>query len=281
VAEFLCRRRQTSLGPFLAAFLASSGWAPARVGYALTFGGLVTVALQPPAGALVDTAHRKRLLIAANLALLVCGTFLLLGHLSNSSVFTAQFLIGSAAPLLGPTLAAITLGIVGAKAFDRQFGKNQAFKSAGNVYTALVIACVSYRFGFRAIFAVALFTVIPALLSLFAIDSKQIDFALARGARDGSRKVQPNASPNYSKTASSAGALATMVGIGAALSNTIGGVLIQRFGYQASFTGLAGIALAAFALLWFTVPETLPGSGDQRKRPQAQRDLSSTEEAAA
>jgi MFS family permease len=54
------------------------------------------------------------------------------------------------------------------------------------------------------------------------------------------------------------GALATMVGIGAALSMTVGGTLIQRLGYRASFLGLAGIAFAAFGLLWFTIPETLP-----------------------
>jgi MFS family permease len=55
-----------------------------------------------------------------------------------------------------------------------------------------------------------------------------------------------------------AGALATMVGIGAAFSTTVGGELIQRLGYRASFLGLAGIALVAFALLWVSVPETLP-----------------------
>jgi MFS family permease len=54
-----------------------------------------------------------------------------------------------------------------------------------------------------------------------------------------------------------AGALATMVGIGAAFSTTIGGVLIQRVSYRASFLGLGGIALLAFALLWLAVPETL------------------------
>src|SRR6202171_2406689 len=54
-----------------------------------------------------------------------------------------------------------------------------------------------------------------------------------------------------------AGSLATMVGIGAAASTTFGGLLIQHLGYRASFLGLAGIDLVAFALLWFAVPETL------------------------
>jgi MFS family permease len=181
---------QTGLGPFLAAYLASSGWNPSRVGYALTFGGLVTVTVQTPAGAVVDAVRRKRLLIAVNLGLLVCGAFLLIGHLSAISVYAAQFLIGTAGPFLGPTVAAITLGLVGAKAFDKQFGKNQAFNSAGNVFTALLIAYVSYKFGYRAIFAVAIVMAIPAVLSVFKIDGKQIDYAQARGATDDEAEVK-------------------------------------------------------------------------------------------
>jgi MFS family permease len=59
-----------------------------------------------------------------------------------------------------------------------------------------------------------------------------------------------------------AGVLATMVGIGAALSATLGGTLIQHSGYRASFLGLAGIALIAFVLLWCAIPETLPVAGN-------------------
>ena len=377
---------QTGLGPFLAAYLASSGWNPARVGYALTFGGLVTVAVQTPAGAVVDAARRKRLLISVSLGALVCGALLLMGHSSNLSVYAAQFLIGGSAPFLGPSVAAITLGVVGARAFDKQFGRNQAFNSAGNVFTALLIAYVSYKFGYRAIFVVAVVMAIPALLSVTAIDDKQIDYAEARGASDGPKNVEAEGLSTLAKdrvllyflaaaflfhlanaamlpqlgemlsrsspkkaaqfmsaciivtqlviTVSAAwvgtraaakgrkpllllgygvlpvrgvlytlthatlvliaiqildgvanaifgivsilvikdrthgtgrfnlaaGALATAVGIGAALSATLGGTLIQRLGYGASFLGLAGIALIAFVLLWTAIPETLPAS---------------------
>lgn len=377
---------QTGLGPFLAAYLASSGWNPGRVGYVLTFGGLVSVAMQTPAGAVIDAAPRKRALLALNLGVLVAGAFLLMGHLRSITVFSAQFLIGSAGAFLGPTVAAITLGIVGASAFDKQFGKNQSFNAAGNVFTALVIAYVSYKFGYRAMFAIAALLAIPTAISLFSIDPKQINYARARGAienacdskakglsslfkdrtllcflataflfhlanaamlpqlgemlsKDNPRTAAPFMSACiivtqviitvtaawigkraatkgrkpllllgfgvlpirgvlYTLTHAAglliaiqtldgvanaifvivsilvikdrtqgtgrfniaAGALATMVGIGAATSNAIGGTLIQHFGYRASFLGLAGIALIAFALLWLTVPETLSHS---------------------
>jgi MFS family permease len=53
------------------------------------------------------------------------------------------------------------------------------------------------------------------------------------------------------------GSLATAVGLGAALSTTFGGKLIQHFSYRTSFRSLGAIALAAFVLLWAAVPETL------------------------
>ena len=376
---------QTGLGPFIAAYLASSGWNAAHVGYALTFGGLVTVAVQTPAGAIVDAAKQKRLLVAGSLIVLAAGAALLLLRHGAIAVYVAQFLIGATGPFLAPTIAAITLGIVGASLFDRQFGKNQAFNSAGNVFTAILVALVSYKFGYRYIFAVAIVLAIPALLSLLGIDGSQIDYARARGAsaaKQDHKEIQtegisalardrvllaflaasflfhlsnaamlpelgemlakgnPRMAPPFMSaciivtqlviavSASwigaragrgrkpllllgfgvlpirgvlytlthvpaaligiqfldgvanavfvivsilvikdrtegtgrfnlASGALATMVGIGAALSNTIGGVLVQRLGFSASFLGLAAIALAAFAVLFFGVPETL------------------------
>ena len=377
---------QTGLGPFLAAYLAASRWNPGRIGFALTFGGLVTVLMQTPAGALVDAVHRKRVLLATSLAVLVGGAFLLMGPLTTFSVYSAQVLIGGAAPFLAPTVAAITLGIIGAKGFDRQFGRNQAFNSAGNVFAALLIAFVSYTFGYRTIFLVAALLAIPAAISIFAVDAKQIDYARSRGAKiagdkTGGDKPQteglgallkdrallfflaaaflfhlsnaamlpqlgellahgnPKAAAPFMSaciivtqivitisaawigrraangrkpllligfgvlpirgllytlthaTAAliaiqildgvanaifvvvsilviadltrgtgrfnlAAGALATMVGIGAALSATVGGQIIQHAGFSASFLGLAAIAVVAFALLWLAVPET-------------------------
>ena len=48
-----------------------------------------------------------------------------------------------------------------------------------------------------------------------------------------------------------------LVGLGAALSNAVGGTMVQRLGFNASFLGLGAIAIAAFALVWFLIPETL------------------------
>ena len=52
------------------------------------------------------------------------------------------------------------------------------------------------------------------------------------------------------------GAINTAVGIGAALSQTIAGSIVHHVGFRAGFLFLAGVALAAFAILYLFMPET-------------------------
>jgi MFS family permease len=52
------------------------------------------------------------------------------------------------------------------------------------------------------------------------------------------------------------GAIGTAVGIGAALSQTIAGAIVHRFGFDAGFLFLAAIAASAFCILYFLMPET-------------------------
>jgi predicted MFS family arabinose efflux permease len=52
------------------------------------------------------------------------------------------------------------------------------------------------------------------------------------------------------------GAITTAVGIGAALSQVIAGSIVHHIGFRAGFFFLAGVALAALAILWFFMPET-------------------------
>jgi len=112
---------ETGLGPFLAAFLSASEWNPGYVGYALTFQGLTTVAFQTPAGPVIDSSRRKRLLIFVNLMVSAIGALLLAARPSSPAVFSSAFLIDLPGAFLGPTLAAITLGLVGGDKFDAQF----------------------------------------------------------------------------------------------------------------------------------------------------------------
>lgn len=74
----------------------------------------------------------------------------------------------------------------------------------------------------------------------------------------------------------SLGALTTVFGLGAALSNGLAGFVVQEAGYSAAFLTLAGIAAVAVVLLGIGVPET------QRSGRQAESGLveASTESSA-
>jgi MFS family permease len=52
------------------------------------------------------------------------------------------------------------------------------------------------------------------------------------------------------------GAMATMGGIGAALSNAAAGAIVVAAGYDAAFLALAAVALTGFVLVWAALPET-------------------------
>ncbi|MGH7931617.1 MAG: hypothetical protein ACREQN_00470 [Candidatus Binataceae bacterium] len=57
------------------------------------------------------------------------------------------------------------------------------------------------------------------------------------------------------------------MGIGAALSQTIAGAIVDHFGDRAGFLFLASVAALAFLTLWLLMPETL-----ERKRVAPARD---------
>jgi predicted MFS family arabinose efflux permease len=54
------------------------------------------------------------------------------------------------------------------------------------------------------------------------------------------------------------------VGIGAALSQSIAGGIVHRFGYHAGFLFLAAVAAVAFILLWIAMPETRDTNNNSR-----------------
>ncbi len=374
---------QTGLGPFLAAYLAANSWSPLHVGYALTLGGIVTVLAQTPVGGFVDWASRKRSIVALALFLLSIAALTLTLTPRTPFIYTSEVLIGLAGAAIPTSIAAITLGITGQQLFDRQFGRNQSFNSAGNVAAALLIGSIAWFWGVRWIFVAAIVFAMPAAIALSRIDPSWIDNRRARAAAG---DTAHNSSINFGTllrspillafllaaflfhlsnaamlpqlgellshghareaapfmsaciivtqcvitfTAASigklanrigrkpfllagfaclpvrgllyavthatalliaiqildgiansifgvvtilsvkdltrdtgrfnlvAGALATFVGIGAALSPALGGEIIQHFGYPASFLALGAVGVLALLVIFFFVPETL------------------------
>jgi MFS family permease len=180
-SNFFLADVQTGLGPFLAAYLVAAHWSPAAALYVLTAGGLMTVLVQTPAGGIVDQSRHKRFIVVAGSCVLASGALLLFWRTTKASVYGSQLLIGGAGPFLAPALAAITMGLVGRTRFDRQFGRNQSFNSAGNVAAALLALAISHYLRARLIFLATACLVVPTIVSTLLIRPGEIDYDLARG----------------------------------------------------------------------------------------------------
>src|ERR1700677_4222747 len=176
---------QSGVGPFLAIYLAGSGWNEETIGIALTGGGIAGIIAQTPAGALADRVHSKRALIAGGVIALAVGALIIALYPAFWAVMAAQTLIGASSSVLGPTVVAISLGLVGRELFDRRQGRNQTFNSAGNVVAAVSMGLIGYFLSNRAIFFFVVAFTIPTLLALARIKAKEVDYAVARGSTDG------------------------------------------------------------------------------------------------
>lgn len=373
---------QTGVGPFLAIYLGGYRWDEESVGLALTVGGIAGILTQTPAGGLVDLLRQKRALVGVGVVALAAGSLLIALFPSFWPVMGAQMLIGGTSSVFLPAICAISLGIVGRAAFDTRQGRNQTFNSAGNVVAAVSMGLLGYFVSNRSIFFFVVALAVPTMLLLRMIEPAEIDYELARGAKDGEKGVEgenvwlllndrplvvflvcavmfhfanaamlpllgemlakgrgrssmlfmsacvvttqlvvtalaswsgrkagtwgrkpllliafgvlPIRAVLYTLTSNTEllvaiqvldgvaaaifgvvsvlviadltrgtgrfnltiGAITTAVGIGAALSQTIAGSIVHHLGFRAGFLFLAGVALAAFAILYLFLPET-------------------------
>ena len=76
--NFLTADVRGALGPYVTAFLVTDQhWDVGQVGLVTTLGGWIGLAMQTPAGALLDATERKRLLLAAALVVLGVGALVI------------------------------------------------------------------------------------------------------------------------------------------------------------------------------------------------------------
>ena len=173
----------TGIGPFLAAFLSGrDGWNATRIGLALSAASIAGLLVQTPLGIWVDKTVYKRGLLAVAVVLIMVGSIALTLDAGLASVITVQTVYGVAGAAIAPALAAITLGLVGAKAFARTQGRVQAWNHAGNVAAALAIGAIGKFYGFNGALWFLVALGIAALLALRGVRDADIDHRAARGA---------------------------------------------------------------------------------------------------
>src|SRR5436305_3346731 len=173
---------QTGFGPFIAVYLTTQKWTQAQIGLVLSIGGVVGLIGQMPGGAIVDLARSERLV--ASLAVTTIG-FSALAYAAwpiFPVVVMAATLHAAASCVLGPAIAAISLGLVGPLAIGERLGRNARFASLGNGTAAAVMGTAGYLLSSRSVFLVTFILAIPTLLALARIRDREIDVAQAHGS---------------------------------------------------------------------------------------------------
>ncbi|WP_246661651.1 MFS transporter [Tardiphaga sp. vice304] len=173
---------QTGFGPFIAVYLTTQKWTQVEIGFVLSIGGIVGLLGQMPGGAIVDAARSTRL-VAGAAVLTIC--FCALGYAAFPVfpiVVTAATLHAMASCVLGPAIAAVSLGLVGPLRIGERLGRNARFASLGNGVAAAVMGTCGYYLSSRSVFVVTFLLALPTLYALSRIRARDIDAAQAHGA---------------------------------------------------------------------------------------------------
>jgi MFS family permease len=180
---------QTGFGSFVAFYLAHMGWSQGNVGLALAVSTIAGVASQLPGGALADAVKWKRGLAAIGIVMVGTAALILALQPDFPWVFVAEIFQGSTGGVITPVIAAISLGLVGRQAMSLRTGRNYRFSAGGNALTAGLMGLAGTYLSDRAIFFSAAALCIPALIALSTIRGEEIDYAKARNAAAGKKRV--------------------------------------------------------------------------------------------
>ncbi|CCD86610.1 putative permease of the major facilitator superfamily [Bradyrhizobium sp. ORS 285] len=172
---------QTGFGPFIAVYLTTQKWTQAQIGLVLSIGGIVGLIGQMPGGAIIDAAKSERRVAGFAVATIGCCALAYAVWPIFPVVAGAAMLHAAASCVLGPAIAAISLGLVGPRGMAERLGRNARFASLGNGVAAALMGTCGYLLSSRAVFLVTFILAFPTLIALSRIREREIDIARAHG----------------------------------------------------------------------------------------------------
>ena len=176
------------LGPYLAIYLLTEQkWDQASIGVVMSVAALAGIVAQTPAGALIDRSTAKRALMVAAAIVVTLGCLALPFIHQFALVAATQAIAAAAGAIFAPAVAAVTLGIVGPKAFAKRIGRNEAFNHAGNAVAATLAGGAAYFFGPIVVFWLLAAMAVASVAATLSIPADAIDDHVARGLDDTDR----------------------------------------------------------------------------------------------
>ncbi|MBS0530387.1 MAG: MFS transporter [Proteobacteria bacterium] len=173
---------QTGFGPFVAVYLTTQKWTQVEIGLILSIGGIVGLIGQMPGGAIIDAARSERMVAGLAVATIGASALAYAAWPIFPVIALAAIVHAAASCVLGPAIAAISLGLVGPNMIGERLGRNARFASLGNGAAAAVMGGVGYLISSRAVFVVSFAFAIATVLSLARIRDREIDPEQAHGA---------------------------------------------------------------------------------------------------
>ncbi len=164
--NFFMANVQTGFGPFISVYLTGQKWTQVEIGFALSVGTVVMMVSQVPAGALVDAVRDKRLAAGASLLGVALSALLLALSPTRLSVLLSQVVHAFFSCALAPSIAAISLALIGLAGVGERLGRNARFASIGNGIAAALMGAVGYYVSERAVFLLTAGLIAPALIAL-------------------------------------------------------------------------------------------------------------------
>jgi MFS family permease len=217
---------QTGFGPFVAIYLTAHAWTQFDIGLVLTAGGLVALACQMPSGALVDAVRSARLVAIVAVAAICLSALALAIWPTFLVVMGASVLHAAASCVLGPVIAAISLGLVGHAALGARLGRNARFGSIGNGFGAAAMGLCGYLVSNQAVFFLTAALAAPAILALGRIRVGEVDHA--RGTKVASASVSVRTVLRDRRLLMFAGCILLFQLANAAMLPLMGGILTLR-----------------------------------------------------
>jgi MFS family permease len=178
---FFVANLQTGFGPFLSVYLTTQKWTQVDIGLILSVGSIAGLMGQVPGGWAVDAVRSKKRAAALAVAGIGISALLIAVAPLFLTLLGAKLLHVGASSILGPAIAAITLGLVGHAAIAARLGRNARFAAIGNGLAAAVMGACGYFVSAQAVFYVTAALAIPTVLALSRIREAEIDSVRAHG----------------------------------------------------------------------------------------------------
>jgi predicted MFS family arabinose efflux permease len=134
-------------------------------------------------GALVDAVRSERLLAATAVAAIALSALFLISYPSFSVVMSAAILQAGANCVLGPVVAAISLGLVGHAVVGERLGRNARFTAIGSVTAAATMGAWGYFFSSQTVFLVIVGLCVPAIAAIGLIRPEEINVERSHGGQ--------------------------------------------------------------------------------------------------